>query len=91
MVLAQVLAQRHPREKALIDDNVRAAAPSNDADEQRLLHWYTDLVLGSGEDAATRDRAETAFLNTCNASLLGLPATVLSTTKLNTNCITLHI
>lgn len=62
----QVLAQRHPREKALIDDNVRAAAPSNDADEQRLLHWYTDLVLG-GEGAATRNRAETAFLNTCNA------------------------
>ena len=62
----QVLAQRHPREKALIDDNVRAAAPSNDADEQRLLHWYTDLVLG-GEGVATRNRAETAFLNTCNA------------------------
>ena len=62
----QVLAQRHPREKALIDDNVRAAAPSNDADEQRLLHWYTDLVLG-GEGVATRKRAETAFLNTCNA------------------------
>ena len=64
---SQALAQRHPKEKTLIDDNVRAAAPSNDADEQGLLHWYTDLVLGSGEDAATRDRAETAFLNTCNA------------------------
>ena len=63
---SQALAQRHPREKVLIDDNVRAAAPSNDADEQRLLHWYTDLVLG-GEGAATRNRAETVFLNTCNA------------------------
>lgn len=63
----QALAQRHPREKALIDDNVRAAAPSNDADEQELLHWYTDLVLGGGEGAATRNRAETAFLNACDA------------------------
>ena len=63
----QALAQRHPREKALIDDNVRAAAPSNDADEQGLLHWYTDLVLGGGEGAATRNRAETAFLNACDA------------------------
>ena len=74
---SQALAQRHPREKVLIDDNVRAAAPSNDADEQRLLHWYTDLVLG-GEGAATQNRAETVFLNTCNAETAPLQWDVLA-------------
>lgn len=64
----RALAQRHPREKALVDDNVRAADPSSDADEQRLLHWYADLVLGAGGGgAAIRDIAETAFLNACGA------------------------
>lgn len=62
------LAQRHPREKALVDDSVRAATPPTDAAEQGLLHWYADLVLGAGGGgAAIRDGAETAFLKACDA------------------------
>ena len=62
------LAQRHPREKALVDDSVRAATPPTDAAEQGLLQWYADLVLGSGGGgAAIRDGAETAFLKACDA------------------------
>ena len=62
------LAQRHPKEKTLVDNNVRAAAPPTDATEQGLLQWYTDLVLGAGGGgAAIRDSAETAFLNACDA------------------------
>ena len=62
------LAQRHPREKALVDDSVRAATPPTDAAEQGLLQWYADLVLGAGGGgAAIRDGAETAFLKACDA------------------------
>ena len=63
----QALAQRHPKEKALVDDNVYAADPSTDAAERGLLQWYTGLVLGAGGGAAIRDIAETAFLNACGA------------------------
>ena len=62
------LAQRHPREKALVDDSVRAATPPTDAAEQGLLQWYADLVLGAGGGGtAIRDGAETAFLKACDA------------------------
>ena len=63
----QALAQRHPKEKALVDDNVYAADPSTDAAERGLLQWYTGLVLGAGGGAAIRDIAETAFLNACGS------------------------
>ena len=63
------LMQRHPKEKTLVDNNVRAAAPSTDGTEQGLLQWYTDLVLGGGGGgAAIRNSAETAFLNACGAA-----------------------